>query len=392
MGELDRQKRARLPKSAFAYVDSKGRRRLPLTDGSHVRNALSRFNQTRFEDDAARDLARKRVLAAAKRYGIVPVGFFAGQLRQQSQQAVAGRLAAGLVDVDGPAGLEERLRDVLHDPTLAALPWSPVAGRYVDADGRAVELPPAGAGRAVTFVETRGRPLVALVHAPATLADPKMVAAITATIVPAMENERLRGAVADESRQARSLPGGPVTFLMTDIEDSTGLLDRLADAYPALLAEVRGVLRSAVRRAGGREIDARADEYFAVFEQPPAAIHAALAIERRLRRRTWPDGGQLRLRYGLHHGRPMITDSGYVGVAVNATARVCAAGHGGQILISRAAYDVIKGSEPRRVRFRPLGAFQLRGLRRPDTLYQVLAPGLERDFPPLRAAIAVETD
>ena len=219
-----------------------------------------------------------------------------------------------------------------------------------------------------------------------------LVTAVSATIVPALENERLRAAVAVDTRHARSLPSGPVTFLMTDIVDSTGHLERLADAYPVLLAEVRGVLRSAVRRAGGREIDARADEYFAVFEQPHPAIHAALAIERRLRRRTWPAGGELRLRYGLHHGRPMITDSGYVGLAVNATARVSAAGHGGQILITRALHDAIKGDAGARIRLRHLGSFQLRGLRRPDTLYQVIASGLERDFPPLRAAVVVEAD
>jgi class 3 adenylate cyclase len=154
---------------------------------------------------------------------------------------------------------------------------------------------------------------------------------------------------------------------------------------------VRGIQRTAVKRAGGREIDARADEYFAVFEDPLAALNGALAIERRLRRRARPDGGDLRLRFGLHHGRPTVTDSGYVGLAVNTTARVCAAGHGGQILLSRALHDVVLDLPPR-VRFRRLGSFQLRGLRRPDTLYQVMAPGLLREFPPLRAAIAVEGD
>jgi class 3 adenylate cyclase len=392
MAELDQRKRARLPNSAFAYVDSKGGRRLPINDESHVRNALARFNQARFEDEAARDRARRRLLAAAKKYGIVPVGFFEGQLRAQGHQAVAGRLVAELGRAGGPALLEARLRDALSDPTLDALHWSEASGRYLHGDGRAAELPDAGAGRAVTLIERRGRPMTALVHEPSTLTDPELLAAVTAAVRLAMENERLQAAIDVEARDARSLPGGPVTFLMTDIEDSTGLLHRLGDGYAGLLAEVRGLQRTAVRRSGGREIDARADEYFAVFARPLAALECALAIERRLRRRSWPDGAEVRLRFGLHHGRPTLTSTGYVGLAVHATARVSAAGHGGQILLSRAVHDAVLPARPKRVRFRRLGTFQLRGLRRTDTLYQVQAPGLASDFPALRDAVAVEAE
>ena len=124
MATLDQQKRATMPDSAFAYVDSTGRRRLPIHDESHVRNALSRFNQTRFEDEAARDRARKRLLAAAKRYGIVPVGFFAGQLRVQGNQAAAGRLVLELGRVASLADLQQRLRSELRDPSLEAFEWS----------------------------------------------------------------------------------------------------------------------------------------------------------------------------------------------------------------------------------------------------------------------------
>src|SRR5712692_6239205 len=81
MTQLDAKTRGGLPNSAFAYIDSRGRRRLPINDGAHVRNALARFNQTTFEDEAARDRARTRLLKAAKKYGIVPVGFITGQLR-----------------------------------------------------------------------------------------------------------------------------------------------------------------------------------------------------------------------------------------------------------------------------------------------------------------------
>ena len=129
MAELDNVKRAKLPDSAFAYVDSKGRRRLPINDESHVRNALARFNQTAFEDEAARDRARKRLLAAAKKYGIVPVGFFAGQLRVQGNQAAAGRLVLEIGPVENLETLQGRLRSELRDPTVEAVRVVGVAGR-----------------------------------------------------------------------------------------------------------------------------------------------------------------------------------------------------------------------------------------------------------------------
>ena len=91
MGELDRAKRSRLPDSAFAYVDSRGRRRLPINDESHVRNALARFSQTRFENEEARETARRPLVRAARRHGIVPIGFLDGQLRSQRRLADPGR-------------------------------------------------------------------------------------------------------------------------------------------------------------------------------------------------------------------------------------------------------------------------------------------------------------
>src|SRR3989475_7168178 len=99
MANLSAKKRAELPDSAFAYIDSSGQRRLPINDEAHVRNALARFNQVRFEDEAARDRARTRLLRAAKKYGIVPLGFMTGQLRSQSRQAAAGK---AVIELGGP--------------------------------------------------------------------------------------------------------------------------------------------------------------------------------------------------------------------------------------------------------------------------------------------------
>lgn len=112
MSRLDASKRASLPASAFAYIDSRGRRGLPIHDEAHVRNALARFNQVAFENDAARERARKRLLTAAKKYGIVPIGFITGQLQQEKRHATAGRLVIELGRNGAPGELEQRLRSV----------------------------------------------------------------------------------------------------------------------------------------------------------------------------------------------------------------------------------------------------------------------------------------
>jgi len=282
MTQLDAKTRGTLPDSAFAYIDSGGRRRLPINDGDHVRNALARFNQTTFEDEAARDRARTRLLRAAKKYGIVPVGFMTGQLR----------------------------------------------------------------------------------------------------------NVRIRGEAEARVSEMRTLPTGSVTFLLADIEDSTGLVRHLGDRYPGLLADVRGLLGGAIRKSGGREVDVRADEFFAVFKRAAAALDAAVAIQRKSLTTAWPDDLHVRVRIGLHTGRPTLTDAGYVGIAVHTAARVCSAAHGGQILLSLAARNAIDGSELVDIRFRDLGLHPLQGLPGLEALFQAEARDLESDFPPPRTPVA----
>ncbi len=271
MPPLGAKERAELPDSAFAYVDSRGRRRLPINDAAHVRNALARFSQVAFEDEGARDKARTRLLRAAKKHGIVPIGFVSAQLQPQ-----------------------------------------------------------------------------------------------------------------------RKLPKGLVTFLLTDIEGSSELLGRLDDRYAPLLADVRRLMRARVRQAGGREVDARADELFAVFEQAPAALEAALAIQRAMRASSWPDGVDVRMRIGLHRGRPTLTDTGYVGLSVHTAARICSAAHGGQIVVSSAVRSAVLRSLADGVSLRSLGAWRFQGLRQAEDLYQVEAADLATDFPPLRSVIPAE--
>src|SRR2546429_50421 len=296
MPELGPKARAQLPDSAFAYIDSSGRRRLPINDEAHVRNALARFNQVRFEDEATRDRARTRLLRAAKKYGIVPLGFMTGQLRSQSRQAAAGKAVIELGGLGTPEQLEIQAR----------------AG------------------------------------------------------------------------EVRTLPTGTVTFLFTDIEDSTGLVGRLGDGYARFLADVRRLLRATINEHGGREVDTQADEMFAVFEQARSGLDAALTIQRKVRARAWPQGIAVRIRIGLHTGRPTLTDSGYLGLAVHTAARISFASHGGQILLSGAVREAVSGNEPTGVTFRDLGRHQFHGLPAPESLFQVEAPDLPTSFPPAR--------
>lgn len=269
MPSLPNTERSRLPDRAFAYVDSGGRRRLPIHDAAHVRNALARFNQVRFEDDESRERARDRLLRAAKKHGIVPLGFITGQLR------------------------------------------------------------------------ARGR-------AP--------------------------------------LPTGNLTFLLADIEGSTALLRALEDGYEAVLADVRRVMRSAARRSGGLEVGVHGDDFMAVFRRAPEALLAGLAIHRGLRDATWPPDVIVRVRVGLHSGRPKLTEHGYVGLALHAVSRVATAGHGGQLLLSEAAVRALGDPLPGEIELRDLGVHHLRGLPA-ESVYQVVVGDLPADFPPLRTSV-----
>ena len=261
MADLRQSERAKLPDSAFAYIDSSRRRRLPIHDEAHVRNALARFNRVLFEDDAARDTARRKLLKAAKRHGILPVGFIDGQIR------------------------------------------------------------------------------------------PK-------------------------------LPTGQLTLLFADIEASSVHLADLGDRYGPMLNAVRRIERAAVRRGAGFEVDARADEFFAVFRSSPDALGAALEIQRRMVSYGWPDGRSVRVRIGLHAGRPTPTPTGYQGISVNTASRLCACGHGGQILVSRAVRAALADADGYEMRH--LGSYRLRGIPDEQDIYQLVAPDLHDGFPPLR--------
>jgi len=252
MPQLDSARRKELKDSAFAYIDARNRRRLPIHDAAHVRNALSRFNQVIFESPEARDRARTRLLKAASRYGIAPVGFVEGQLRARG--------------------------------------------------------------------ETR-------------------------------------------------LPTGAVTFLMLDIVDSTGLLQRLEDRYARLLSDLRRLARATVQRSGGVEVDARGDEYFAVFKRATDAIAAAIAVRAAVGEHAWPEAGRPMLRFGVHSGRPTLTEAGYVGLAVHAVRRICSAAAPDQVLISHAAVTAASTPQGDAYALIELGPHRLKGLPEAEHLF-----------------------
>jgi class 3 adenylate cyclase len=273
MARLSSTTRERLPNSAFAYVDSLGRRKLPIHDEAHVRNALARFNRVNFEDEVSRERARKKLLNAAKRYRIVPVGFITGQLQSERE---SGELRA---------------------------------------------------------------------------------------------------------KEPAQLPTGFVTMLMTDVESSTALVHRLGDRYSELINDVRAILRGAAVNERGHVVESRADDFFAVFEHPRSALDAAVRIQRDLRARSWADDLEVLVRVGIHSGYPTINDANYVGMAVHTTARICAAAHGGQILVSGDSKEATKGSPADGLSLRSLGAYRLRGIPDEVPLFQVGAKGLGSRFP-----------
>lgn len=272
MAELTTRGRQHIKKSNFAYVDKDGEGHLPIHDESHVRNALARFGQVRFESDAARERARTRLLQAARKYRIVPVGFIANEIE-----------------------------------------------------------------------------------------------------------------VAQRTKTATQLPSGFVTMLMTDIEDSTALVQQLGPRFGNLIDEVWGALRDAVAAANGIEVEARADEFFAVFEAPRGAVDAAIAMQRAFEATRFSDDVAVRIRVGIHSGYPTRTADNYVGIDVNAASRITALGHGQQIVVSANTREAVKSSDPSGVRFVALGAHKLRGFPEPVALYQIASDGLPSRFPPLRA-------
>jgi predicted ATPase/class 3 adenylate cyclase len=181
----------------------------------------------------------------------------------------------------------------------------------------------------------------------------------------------------------RALPTGTVTFLFTDIEGSTRLVQSLENRYADLLADHCRILRKAIIDSGGVEVSTEGDSFFAVFDSAPAAVAATVLAQRGIAEHAWPDGAQVRVRMGLHTGEGSRGGDNYIGIDVHRAARIAGAGHGGQVLLSaatRSLLDRVPGAS-----FRDLGDHRLKDLANPERLYQLDIAGLTSDFPALRS-------
>jgi class 3 adenylate cyclase/streptogramin lyase len=179
------------------------------------------------------------------------------------------------------------------------------------------------------------------------------------------------------------LPGGTVTFLFSDVEGSTRLLRELGqERYGQALAAYQLLIRESCTARSGHEVDTQGDSFFFAFATARDAALAAAEAQGSLSRHAWPDGTRLRARIGLHTGEASVSEGRYVGLSVHRAARVCAAGYGGQVLLSQATAAVLEDEELGDLGLRELGRHRLKDFERPVRLHQLDLPGLPSKFPP----------
>jgi class 3 adenylate cyclase len=180
-----------------------------------------------------------------------------------------------------------------------------------------------------------------------------------------------------------SLPRGTVTFLFTDIEGSTQILECLGDRYGAVLLRHRDRLARAFAVHGGVVVESEGDSLFVAFDKPTAAVAGAIDGQRAIAREPWPPGARIRVRMGMHSGEIELAGGGYVGVPVHVAARVSAAAHGGQIIVTEVTARLAGNPDTLdlgRHRLKDVGEFRLLQLR---------APGIEQSFPAPRTLSAL---
>src|SRR3954471_884067 len=164
-----------------------------------------------------------------------------------------------------------------------------------------------------------------------------------------------------------------LTFLFTDVEGSTQLLERLGPGYGIVLEKHRALITSAIEANGGRVVDCRGDEFFAAFPDCRGAVAAAGAGQLALGAQAWPAAAPVRVRMGIHTGRAHSAGDGFVGLAVHHAARVCQTARGGEIFVSDTVaveeFDVVD-----------VGEHRLKVIPRPTRLFRIVAEGIETDF------------
>ena len=181
------------------------------------------------------------------------------------------------------------------------------------------------------------------------------------------------------------LPTGTVTFLFTDIEGSTKLLRELGEDYRAVQDDHMRLMRGAIAEGGGTEIRTEGDSFFVVFPTATGAVEAAVAAQRALSAHRWSQGRLLGVRMGMHTGEGRLGGDDYLGIDVNRAARIAAAGHGGQVLVSEATSGLVAEALPHGVSLRDLGEHRLKDFDEAQRIHQLVIQGLEADFPPLKS-------
>lgn len=180
------------------------------------------------------------------------------------------------------------------------------------------------------------------------------------------------------------LPTGTVTFVFTDIEGSTSLVQEAAGFYREVVEQQGALIESATERFSGTVVSTEGDSFFLVFRSPKQAIGAVVDFQRNLRSHRFPHGGPIKVRAGVHTGEGLLGGQNYLGLDVNRAARIAAAGYGEQILVSEATAALVGRELPPEVSLRPLGTHRLKDLALPESIFQLVANGLPDDFPPLR--------
>lgn len=181
-------------------------------------------------------------------------------------------------------------------------------------------------------------------------------------------------------------PAATLTFLFSDIEGSTRLLDTLGrETYTTLLERQAAIMRAAIEQHGGREQGTEGDSFFVVFDNALDAVEAAVEAQRRLASEPWPEGSEVTVRMGLHAGEASESAAGLVGLDINRAARIAAAAHGGQVVVSDAVNTLVTPLLRDGITLRGLGRHRLKDLREPQPLCQVVADGLRMEFPPLKS-------
>jgi predicted ATPase/class 3 adenylate cyclase len=203
----------------------------------------------------------------------------------------------------------------------------------------------------------------------------------------AIAPEAARSVSSSPQTASTALPTGTVTFLFTDIEGSTRLLQQLGSSqYAVVQAQQRHLLQGVLLEHSGHEVDSQGDSCFSAFATAGEALAATVAAQRSFAAQAWPAGAKVRVRMGLHTGAAQVAGERYIGLDVHRAARIAAAGHGGQVLLSEATRALVEPDLPAGLALRDLGAHRLKDLQRPEHLWQLVLPdlpGLPTDFPPL---------